>query len=393
MNMMARMDDLSAPAVTSALARIVVHHDLESAEAVWRSLECPSQFSTPYQRFDFLAAWQSHIGRLDGAAPFIVVGYDQADEAAFVIPLARTRKWGASIASFMGGKHSAFNMPLWRRSFAESAGEREIVALLRMLAVTDLRPDVLAFGQQPEQWQGMRNPFAMLARQPSPNGCPRLAIVPGSQPNERISRTMRHRLRNKERKLQSLAGYRYYVAATEADVKRLLDAFFDMKRQRMALQGLPDVFSEPGVEVFVRAICSHGLDRSEPLVRLHALECDAEVIAVFSGMADAERFSMMFNTYTLSDSARSSPGLILIRHIIDDYAAAGHRMFDLGVGAADYKSLFCKDNEPLYDSFIPLTARGKAAAAALAWRGRAVGWIKKNPRLFDAAKRVRRAAE
>lgn len=393
MNMMARMDAVSAPAVTSALARIVVHHDLETAEAVWRSLECPSQFSTPYQRFDFLAAWHRHVGRIEGAAPFIVAGYDQAGDAAFVIPLARARKWGASIASFMGGKHSAFNMPLWRRSFAATAGEREVAALLHMLSVADLRPDVLSLHQQPGQWHGMSNPFAALARQPSPNGCPRLAIVPGAPPNERVSRTMRHRLRNKERKLQALDGYRYYVAATEADVKRLLDAFFAMKRQRMALQRLPDVFSEPGVEAFIRDICTHGIDRGEPLVRLHALECDAEVIAVFSGMADAERFSMMFNTYTLSDSARFSPGLILIRHIIDDYAAAGHRMLDLGIGVADYKSLFCKDDEPLHDSFIPLSARGKAVAAALAWRGRAIGWIKKNPRLFDAAKRVRRAAE
>ena len=43
----------------------------------------------------------------------------------------------------------------------------------------------------------------------------------------------------------------------------------------------------------------------------------AEVIAIFAGVADGHRFSMMFNTYTMSESARYSPGLILMRDIID----------------------------------------------------------------------------
>ena len=86
------------------------------------------------------------------------------------------------------------------------------------------------------------------------------------------------------------------------------------------------------------------------------------MIAIFAGVADGHRFSMMFNTYTMSANSKYSPGLILMRDIIDHYAGQGYRALDLGIGSDDYKRLFCKDDEPIFDSFIPLSQRGKLAA-------------------------------
>lgn len=395
MNMVVRADTKGQGARMEAahsIARIEIYHEFEPVEAIWRDLESPRELSTPYQRFDFLSAWQRHLGARENDLPYIVVGRDRAGSPVMLMPLIISRLWGARIAHFMGGKHAAFNMPLWRRSFAERADENQVRALFRMLKTSDLRPDVYAFAQQPGEWHGLRNPFAALPSQSNPNTCPRINLSPNASPNERISASTRHRLRGKERKLQALPGYRYHVARTRADVTRLLDAFFRDKRKRMALQHLPDVFSLPGVEDFVREICESGIDAGTPLVRLHAIECDEEVIAVFSGMADARRFSMMFNTYTLSANARYSPGLILIRHIIDEYAAMGHFALDLGVGAADYKTMFCKDNEPLFDTFLPMTNRGMLVANALSMRGHAVGWVKRRPWLFNLARRFRRTA-
>ena len=49
------------------------------------------------------------------------------------------------------------------------------------------------------------------------------------------------------------------------------------------------------------------------------------MIAIFAGVADGRRFSMMFNTYTMSGNSRYSPGLILMRNIIDHYAERGYQ--------------------------------------------------------------------
>ena len=159
----------------------------------------------------------------------------------------------------------------------------------------------------------------------------------------------------------------------------------------MAEQKLPNVFAEPGVEDFIRDACMAPLAGGGRVIDIHALECEDEVIAVFAGVADGNRFSMMFNTYTISGNSRHSPGLILIRNIIDHYAEGGYRSLDLGVGADGYKRLFCKDNEPLFDCFIPLNARGAVAAVAMSGINRVKHYVKHSPSLLDLVQGLRSA--
>jgi CelD/BcsL family acetyltransferase involved in cellulose biosynthesis len=99
----------------------------------------------------------------------------------------------------------------------------------------------------------------------------------------------------------------------------------------------------------------------------------------------------MFNTYTMSGNSRYSPGLILMRNIIDHYAGRGYRALDLGIGSDDYKRLFCKSGEPIFDCFIPLSPRGKIAAAAMSGINRAKHLVKHNQALFNMAQKLRSA--
>src|SRR5258708_2525591 len=159
----------------------------------------------------------------------------------------------------------------------------------------------------------------------------------------------------------------------------------------MAEQKLPNVFAEPGVEDFIRGACMAQLAGGGHAIDVHGLECDDEVIAVYAGVADGHRFSMMFNTYTMSDNSRYSPGLILMRNIVDHYAERGYCALDLGIGSDDYKRQFCKSDEPIFDSFIPLSLRGKFAAAAMSAIESAKHLVKHNPALFQMAQRLRSA--
>jgi CelD/BcsL family acetyltransferase involved in cellulose biosynthesis len=216
-----------------------------------------------------------------------------------------------------------------------------------------------------------------------------MTMVPGAPAAARVSHSLRRRLKTKENKLKALPGYRYYIAGTDADIQRLLEAFFRIKPQRMAEQNLPNVFAEPGVENFIREACLTKMADGSRAIEMHALESDSEVIALFAGVADGNRFSMMFNTYTVSASSRFSPGLVLLRHIIDHYAERGYRTLDLGVGSDSYKKMFCKTNEPIFDCFIPLTTRGVAAAAVLSATNRAKRLVKGSPALLRLAQRLR----
>jgi CelD/BcsL family acetyltransferase involved in cellulose biosynthesis len=385
-----RTAEAPARSRASRIADVDIIADIGRAEPIWRVLERHDRLSTSYQRFDLLAIWQHEVGSRDHVSPFIVVAYDAERRPLLLLPLALRSSHGVRIASFMGGKHTTFNMALWDTDFAREASAEDLAVLLSKLRER-AAADMLALTQQPRSWRDVPNPLALLPHQASVNGCPVLFMPLGAAPAALISNSLRRRLKTKESKFKTLPGYRYHLAGTDAEIGRLLDWFFRTKPLRMAEQKLPNVFAEPGVEDFVRGACMAKLPDGGRAIDLHALECDEEVIALFAGVADGHRFSMMFNTYTISDHGRFSPGLILMRSIIDYYAGRGYGALDLGIGSDDYKRMFCKGDEQIFDSFVPLSPRGRLAAAAISALNRGKRLVKHNQTLFRLAQRLRYA--
>ncbi|MDB5548718.1 MAG: hypothetical protein JWP21_2165 [Tardiphaga sp.] len=374
-----------------AIASVDIVTDLATAEPIWRQLETPETLTTPYQRFDLQSAWLRQVGPHEAVTPFIVVAYDADRQPLMLWPLGVRTENGVRVAQCLGGKHVTFNMALWRRDFATHATRGDLDALIAGLKAHPNRPDVLALTRQPHLWMGVANPMALLPHQASINDCPLLTMVPGEPPVNRISNSFRRRLKGKERKLQALPGYRSFLATDDSEVTRVLDMFFKVKPLRMAEQKLPDVFAEPGIEQFVRDACMARLGGGERAIAIHALECADEVIAMFAGVADGQRFSMMFNTYTMSANAKFSPGLILMRGIIDYYGEQGYSSLDLGIGADDYKRLFCKDDQAIFDNYLPLTTRGAIAAVGLSSLTHAKRLVKHTPALMQMTQMLRNA--
>ena len=369
-----------AASPAAAVESVEIFDDFRAVEHDWRALQSQGQTATPYQGFDFVNAWQDNVGVRLGAKPLPVIAYDAEKRPLMVLPLVARSLGPFRIACFPGGKHSNFNMPLWRREFAASATRDEMQNIVTLMAKRDPTLDALAMSQQPLQWNGTQNPFALLPHQPSVNECPLLTIDPKAPETWHSGGAFRRKLNGKERKLQALPGYRYLIARTAADANRLLDAFFAIKPLRMAEQKIKNVFAEAGTEAFIRHACLDGIAAGKPAIEIHGLECDAEVIAIFAGVGDGHRFSTMFNTYTMSDAARNSPGLVLIRNMIDHHAQHGATSFDFGVGTDDYKRQFCKERQPLFDSFLALSLGGQFAAKALSLETSVKRAIKQSPK-------------
>src|SRR5882724_4108012 len=103
------------PAAGSALAgrrsvTLSVHDDLASVEPIWRSFQETAD-CTPFQTFDWLSAWQRHIGALSGVTPAIVVGR-RGDEILFLLPLAVERGAFTRRLTFLGQDLCDYNAPL-----------------------------------------------------------------------------------------------------------------------------------------------------------------------------------------------------------------------------------------------------------------------------------------
>src|ERR1700739_4215721 len=157
MSMAAAIDSRTAEAVSRSkprrIAQVDVVSDFGSAERAWRNLETPGQLFTAYQRFEFLQGWQHEVGACDDTTPLIVIAYD-SERRPLLLLLVLKRVHGFGVASFMGGKHTTFNMALWDSDFAIAAKRADIETVIGGLGQrragggTPPRP-------QPPRWDGV----------------------------------------------------------------------------------------------------------------------------------------------------------------------------------------------------------------------------------------------
>jgi CelD/BcsL family acetyltransferase involved in cellulose biosynthesis len=375
------------------ISRIDIFEDFASAAPAWNRLAADLPDATPFARRDWIELWQRHVGAPSGLRPLIAVARDERNEPLLLLPLACRAGRLFTIARYFGGRHSQLNMGLWRRDVAAAVTAADLEIVFATIAHR-CNIDVFLLLNQPLAWDGRPNPLAQLPHQPSPDDVFRLDFA--GEKGEQVIRTrlkpaLRGLLKSKEKKLAKLPGYRYFHATTTVEAERLLAAFLTQKAAHLRAQGVRNVFAEPGVADFLRAACVEGLAAGNPTIELHAIEGGGEVLAVMGGTANPQRFSAMFNSYTLTeDLARWSPGLILISHMLRHCADRGIASYDLGAGYAPYKRYFCKTTDPLFDSVIAFSERGHIAVAALRTWLACKRWIKSTGTLWAMVRALRR---
>lgn len=362
---------------------------LKAAEAPWRDLLQQDCFATAYQDFDFCALWFRHVGAPAGFEPCVAIGRDAAGQPLFLWPLVRRPAGGCQVAQFFCGSHANVATMLWRMDVAARITLADLQRILRLLAESGI--DVLSLHNQPRQLRGQANPLLLLPHQATPDKNYSLTI--DGTGDDVIARSYnadtRRKLRRKERNLAQLPGYRYSRLTTPEQVDHCLSQFLKQKAARLSARGIGNAFEEEGMDAFIRAACRHGLEQGRPLMEIHALECDAELLALFAGIHGRREFLAIFNSYTLSQNARLSPGLVLLVKLVQDCAARGFQSLGLGIGAADYKSQLCDVAEQPFDSFIGLTARGQIYALSTKALRTAKSAIKNNPFLWDIVSKGR----
>jgi CelD/BcsL family acetyltransferase involved in cellulose biosynthesis len=373
----------------AAIAQVEVYDDMLRAEPLWRTLEARAGLATPYQRFDFLAPWQREVGARHAVTPVLVVGFDIRGEPVLLCPFGRRSRGPVAVAEFLGGKHANFNMPLWRRDVAGTIGRADLDLILAALPAG---LDLLALRNQPESWGGIANPFRLLPHQPSPSFGQRGALMADFEAllRTRLNSAARKKLRKKERVLSGHGALSFRRIATAEEACAVLAAFFSQKAERMRRLGVANAFEGPGVREFITAAATERLASGEPAIELYACTVGERVVATFAGLGGRDRFCGLFNSMVLDSLAHESPSELLLTHVVRMCCERGLAIFDLGVGEAPYKRVFCDQGEPLFDSFLPLSPRGRLAALGARAQARAKRLVKQNAALWRAVDWMRR---
>ena len=367
-------------------ASVTVHRDPRAALADWQDLagRVPT---TPYQRPDWILPWIDCVGRAAGVVPLIVVAHDAEGRAQAVLPLGLQRQGWLRVASFLGAKDSNFNMGLVAPG--TDLSRAALTALLRRAAAASgTTIDLCLFRNQPHTWDGVANPFLAFPHQPSPSFAYRATLQPDGEAffKAQLSRETRKKLRQKTTRLAAIGPVAAFEARGAAEIAEVLDAFTVQRTARNDLAGI-DCGDIPGLRAFLAATAG-----GAGPVALHALRCGDRILATLAGVRHGARFSGMLTSFTAdAEFARNSPGELLLAETMRHYCAEGFTMFDLGIGEARYKATYCPEAEPLFDSLVPLTLRGRAAARAERLRLQAKRAIKQSRWAWPLALRLRRA--
>lgn len=380
-----------SPADETRIDRVEILEDMAAAEPHWRALEQGNALASAYQRYDFLKLWQHHVGAPAGIAPIIVIGFNRRGLPLFLWPLGRRPVAGWRLIEFLGGKHVNFNMALWRRDLA---GQIDVETLRGLLAKLSAHGDVVSLANQPLTWGGATNPFGLLPNQAAVDTGFSGALVADYDAllRARSNSSTRKKMRKKERALSAHGIVRFEQVREPEDVRRVLDIFFKQKSVRMRQQGVQDAFGKPDVRRFLEAAAAERLPDGAPLIELYALSVGEIVVATFGGMTAGNRFSGMFNSIARDRYVAESPGEQLLGHLVRHCCERGLGTFDLGIGRASYKTLYCPDAEPLFDNHLALTRAGLPLAVALKVRAKVKRAMKQHTlpwRLVQASRRLR----
>jgi CelD/BcsL family acetyltransferase involved in cellulose biosynthesis len=369
---------------------ITVFHHLADAETVWRDFECKA-VATPYQRFDWLEAWHRHIGERSGFEPLIVQARTNDGKTAFIWPLATRNSGNVRIASWLGCKLVNYRFGLYARGIEAGIDREALVSVLDHLR-DDAGVDTLMLTNQPEFWMGTRNPLLDLPHQVSPSFAYSLPLQPDFDAlyAELRSSSTRKKLRRNERRIAKEHGSCALRQPTNSvEVDRALDAFFVQKAKRMQEKHIHNVFAIPGVMDFFREMAVRSIGMDEPLLDLYWLDAGGHVAATWAGTAAGGRMSGMITSFDEEKFGQYHPGEILLRQVIEHCCKTGLSEFDLGVGEARYKTAWCPRIDPLFDSFVPLTAAGWMHSAIAKTGFRLKRAAKKSEFLSDIADKLR----
>lgn len=380
----------TAPSPATVSARLTVQvltADEAGLEAY--SAFCDGAVHAPALNPLWVRAWLRGAGK---AGLICLVSRDGCPALALALEVVRQKS--LRIARFAGGSHANGNFPALGPGFPADAEEEKSLIEMLLSEIRRQRPDIdmLALERQRESLSGHRNPLGALPRTKSPDISLAADLSGGFDEylDRHSGRRKRKRHRAQARKLEAAGGCRHFAAHSQAEIDRLLDAFFMLRRARFRSKGVADAFGSPRDQESFRALFKAAPHEKSPPFVLHGLEVGGRLRAVSGSSRTRDSMICDFTAFAEDELAGVSPGDFLFYRNIAEACAEGLTVYDFSVGNIPYKRSWCDIENQFFDAFVGLNAKGRLLAAGRFAAARMKRAVKSNPRLMRLIDRARK---
>ncbi|WP_367714979.1 GNAT family N-acetyltransferase [Nitratireductor sp. GISD-1A_MAKvit] len=342
----------------------------------------------PAQSPDWISAWARHMRE----AP-IIARLADAHGHLMSLVLETARQGPFVTARFVGDRHANGNFPLLDRRVRDGLSPQHLDMLRE--GIRRVRPDIdlLALERQLRCLGDQTNPLLAWPHGDSPNVSLAVDLDGGFDAvlARASGKRKRKQHRSQARKLEAAGGYRRIRAATPEEAASMLDAFFEMKAHRFARMGIHDVFAPHHVRSAFHALFGEATAEPDPKFVLHGLEVAGKLRAITGSSRAGSRIICEFSSISDDELTEASPGRFLFYQNIEEACAEGLELYDFSVGDEYYKRLWCDVETIQFDTFVPMTLKGKSLAGATSGFARLKRLINGSPRLWSLVKTARRS--
>ncbi len=307
----------------------------------------------PFLTPEWAECWREEL--MPDARPVFLVGRHADGRAWCVWPLVRERRGGLTIARQFGYGPADEGGPACRPEDRPAAAD----GLRRALADGELGADAALLERLPDDPElAERLGGRLVVREPAP-------VLPahGRSWEDFLasrSRNFRDQVRRMPRRLERRADVAWRRARDGAEVRRGLDALFDLHARRWESDG---AFAPP-FDAFHRAWATRASERG--WLRLWTLEADGDPVAAWYGFRFAGADSY-YQSGRDPEWDRFGVGGILFARTVQDAFADGVREYRLLRGGEEYKSRWAEEDHSVDTRLI---GRGPVVRGAVRVAGR-----------------------
>ncbi len=357
--------------------QLTVYDNLNAAEQLWRRFE-PHADCTIFQTFDYLAAWQRHIGARENISPAIVIGRRAGGEILFLFPLAVSDDGWVRRLTWLGQDLCDYLAPLLAADFSRSIGAGKFAALWQEIGTLlqknpRLRHDLVELRKMPEMMGAQPNPFLQLSVQLHPSGA-HLAKLQGDWESFYVgkrSSATRRRDRSKRKHLAEYGEIRMLTPTDDGEIIRTIETLIRQKSDALARMGAADLFARPEVREFYFDLATN--PRTRERVHVSRLEIGAMLASTNLGFQYRGRYYYVLASYDDGEISRFGPGAAHLRELMQRACELGLGEFDFTVGDESYKYEWSDTETRLYDHLAAVTARAIPVVMLL----RVLSWAKR----------------
>ncbi len=372
----------------SSNVELMLWDSLSDAAAEWRRFEAQAVHSV-FQRYDWLANWQEHVGSAYGIRPLVVAGKIR-ESTAFIWPFGLHRRGPLCVASWLGAQNTNYNVGLWDPTYFASASTLKIETLLRRVG-KDVGIDAFRLTNQPKMWLDTPHPLCQFASNVSCSTA-YVTTLPGDFAtfvSEKRSRSARKKLAKKLRRLEEAGPVEFSKASSPRDAEEALDALVEQRTLRQRRAGIPSVYNCDAFRKFTLSLLLENLQKQQPAKEIYTLKVGGIIRATYVGGAQGSRYSCYANSFRDDDLTRFSPGTHLLMHVIEQAIKDGYGTLDMGIGEESYKTDWCSA-EDLFDTTVPISACGHPYAVMYKGKNALKRFIRSSPWAWNAVRIMRK---